>query len=85
MHYIENKRIRIGVADHGAELCSIYDKTRDHEVLWQADPKYWNRHAPVLFPFVGKVCGGKYRYNGVRRLHNAHPYIQCGDLGQISL
>ena len=50
MHYIENKRIRIAVADHGAELCSIYDKTRGHEVLWQADPKYWNRHAPVLFP-----------------------------------
>ncbi len=64
MHYIENGRLKIGVSDHGAELCSIYDKKREQEVLWQADPKYWNRHAPVLFPFVGKVNGGYYRYNG---------------------
>ena len=65
MHYIENDRIKVAVADHGAELCGIYDKKRGHEVVWQADPKYWNRHAPVLFPFVGKVCGGQYRYKGV--------------------
>ena len=51
MQYLENDRIKIAVADHGAELCSIYDKKRGHEVVWQADPKYWNRHAPVLFPF----------------------------------
>ena len=64
MEYLENDRIRVGVADHGAELCSIYDKKRGHEVIWQADPAYWNRHAPVLFPFVGKVCEGVYRYGG---------------------
>ena len=49
MHYIENDRIKVAVADHGAELCGIYDKKRGHEVVWQADPAYWNRHAPVLF------------------------------------
>ena len=65
MQYLENDRIKVAVADHGAELCGIYDKKRGHEVVWQADPKYWNRHAPVLFPFVGKVCGGQYRYKGV--------------------
>ena len=79
MHYIENRRIRIGVADHGAELSSIYDKTRGHEVLWQADPKYWNRHAPVLFPFVGKVCGGKYRYNGVSYSMGQHGFARDMD------
>lgn len=24
----------------------------------------WNRHAPILFPFVGKVVNGKYRFAG---------------------
>ena len=28
MHYLENDRIRIAVAAHGAELCGIYDKKR---------------------------------------------------------
>ena len=41
MQYIENDRIKVAVADHGAELCGIYDKKRGHEVVWQADPKYW--------------------------------------------
>lgn len=64
MYFIENDVLKVGVAAHGAELCSIYDKEKQHEVVWTADPAYWNRHAPVLFPFVGKVNEGVYRYNG---------------------
>ena len=52
------KKLKIQVSDDGAELCSVYDKVRGREALWTADPKYWARHAPVLFPFVGKVNGG---------------------------
>jgi aldose 1-epimerase len=76
MQYIENDRIKVAVADHGAELCGIYDKKRGHEVVWQADPKYWNRHAPVLFPFVGKVCGGQYRYKGVSYPMGQHGFAR---------
>ena len=79
MHYIENDRIKVAVADHGAELCGIYDKKRGHEVVWQADPKYWNRHAPVLFPFVGKVCGGQYRYKGVGYSMGQHGFARDMD------
>ena len=64
MHVIENEFLKVAVAPHGAELCSIYDKVKQHEAVWQADPAYWNRHAPVLFPFVGKVNEGVYRYKG---------------------
>ena len=64
LYVIENEFLRVGIAAHGAELCSIYDKGRGHEVVWTGEPEYWNRHAPVLFPFVGKVNGGFYRYKG---------------------
>ena len=64
MHVIENEFLKVAVSPHGAELCSIFDKEKQHEVVWQADPAYWNRHAPVLFPFVGKVNEGLYRYKG---------------------
>ena len=51
---MENEKLRVQISDHGAELCSIYDKETDREAVWIGDPAFWNRHAPVLFPFVGK-------------------------------
>ncbi len=34
------------------------------EYLWQADPGHWARHAPILFPFVGKLKDNQYHYRG---------------------
>ncbi len=53
-HTIENEFLQVSVNDHGAELCSIFDKEKNREVIWQADPAFWKRHAPVLFPNVGR-------------------------------
>lgn len=61
LHKIENDKLSVTVSDHGAELCSIYDKENQREILWQADPAYWSRHAPILFPNVGKFYQLQYR------------------------
>jgi hypothetical protein len=58
---IENEHLKVTVADSGAELVGVYDKDRAMERIWSGDPSVWNRHAPILFPFVGKVMGGEYR------------------------
>ena len=63
-HILENERLRVTVADAGAELISVCDKDRRAERIWTGDPAVWNRHAPILFPFVGKVVGGRYRLDG---------------------
>lgn len=55
MHTLENDQLRVTVSDHGAELSGIFDKKNNREVLWNADPAYWKRHAPVLFPNVGRL------------------------------
>lgn len=60
-HILENEFLRVTVADAGAELISVWDKASGQERIWNADPAVWNRHAPILFPFVGKVYEGKYR------------------------
>ncbi len=60
-HILENESLRVTIADAGAELISVYDKARQAERIWTGDPAVWNRHAPILFPFVGKVIDGKYR------------------------
>jgi galactose mutarotase-like enzyme len=41
------------ISEHGAEPHSL--RTPDgHELLWQAGEQ-WRRHAPILFPIVGRV------------------------------
>ena len=60
-HILENEFLRVTIADAGAELISVWDKTRGQERIWTGNPEVWNRHAPILFPFVGKVKDGKYR------------------------
>lgn len=48
----------------GAEICSVIHKPTETEFIWQADEAIWPRHAPVLFPFVGRLKNFEYRYNG---------------------
>ena len=41
IHTIENDYLRVSVDDHGAELCSIFDKVHNREVIWQALQSAW--------------------------------------------
>lgn len=45
-------------AEEGAELVSL--KKDGTEYLWNGDPAYWDRHAPILYPFVGRLEHKKY-------------------------
>lgn len=61
---LSNEKLTIQVAEQGAELSSIVAKTTGREYLWQADPVFWKRHSPVLFPIVGSVWNQTYRAEG---------------------
>ena len=61
---LENEELRIEINRFGAELARIYGKKNDTEYLWNADPKYWKRSSPVLFPFVGSLKNKEYRFEG---------------------
>ncbi len=62
MHRLGNDRLDVTVAADGAELVSLRTET-GHELLWQAGPE-WPRHAPVLFPIVGRLAGDTLRHDG---------------------
>jgi galactose mutarotase-like enzyme len=62
METLSNEQLRIQVAPHGAELSSIVIAGKEY--LWQADPAFWKRHSPVLFPIVGRVWEDEYRIGG---------------------
>lgn len=61
---IKNRFLSIAVKKHGAELCSLKSLKNNKEYLWQADPAYWGKHAPVLFPIIGCLKNNTYRYDG---------------------
>ena len=52
---IKNNMIEVVISDHGAEVQSVKGAHTGEEYMWQADPEIWGRHAPVLFPIVGRL------------------------------
>lgn len=61
---IENDVLRASFNEVGGELQSLVAKETGIEYLWQGDPQFWGRRAPVLFPFVGRLKEDQYRYQG---------------------
>lgn len=52
-YQIKNKDITVEIASFGAEMKSIKDNATGQEYLWHADPAFWGRTSPILFPLVG--------------------------------
>lgn len=61
-HVINNEQITVVISECGAQMQSI--KTGETEYLWQGDATYWKDRATNLFPYIGRLTGGKYRYKG---------------------
>jgi galactose mutarotase-like enzyme len=59
---IRSEALCVLINEAGAEVCSV---TNNHglEYLWQANPEVWPRHAPVLFPIVGRLKANTIRFN----------------------
>jgi len=55
---------RATFATRGAELTSLLTPANGLEYVWPGDPAVWARHAPVLFPLVGRLPGDAYRHEG---------------------
>lgn len=73
---LENNNLKVTISDAGAELISVWDKSRNAERIWRGDSAVWGRHAPILFPFVGKVAGGKYSYRGREYKMTSHGFAR---------
>lgn len=73
---LENGKLCVEINELGAEAARIYDKERDMEVLWEADAKYWKRHAPVLFPNVGKTYHNTVKIDGTQYPTSQHGFAR---------
>lgn len=59
---LQNNQLTVKVNSFGAELCSAVSNETNIEYIWHADASVWARHAPNLFPIVGKLKGGQFTY-----------------------
>ncbi|MBN1467591.1 MAG: aldose 1-epimerase family protein [Fusobacteriaceae bacterium] len=66
--------IEIEVESKGAELKVL--KRDGQEFMWDANPKYWGKTSPVLFPFVGGSKDNKYSYEGVEYPMGRHGFAR---------
>jgi galactose mutarotase-like enzyme len=64
MYELKSNQLKIQVSDFGAELISVKDNSCEFEFMWNANPQVWNRHAPVLFPIVGKLNNNEVKIDG---------------------
>jgi len=61
-HTIRSGGLAATIKAQGAELCSLKDGS-GVEFVWQAGPA-WPRHAPLLFPIVGRLANDELRHRG---------------------
>jgi len=61
-HTIRSGGLSATVKAQGAEMCSLRTDA-GVEFVWQAGPA-WPRHAPLLFPIVGRLANDELRHRG---------------------
>lgn len=64
MYTLKSNAVAVQVTSRGAELRSLIDCQTRKEYMWSADPAYWPRVSPILFPLVGNYKNKEVRYNG---------------------
>ena len=73
---LHNQFVSASINPYGAELKSLINKENNTEYIWQADPTYWNRSAPVLFPIVGEVKNNTIIVGGEQYALNRHGFAR---------
>ncbi len=82
---IENESLAVKIKSKGAELFSIYNKQTQLEYMWDADPKFWAKSSPVLFPIVGALKENKYIYKDKTYSLPRHGFARDEEFNAINI
>jgi galactose mutarotase-like enzyme len=72
---LESSALSAAIDPQGAQLSVLRDAA-GHDLLWNGDPAFWGGRAPVLFPIVGTLQGGQYRWRGQRYTLSRHGFAR---------
>ncbi len=83
---IQSSTLCASIKPLGAELCSLIytnQESSPKELIWQADPKVWARHAPLLFPIVGRLANDQLHLDGADYSLTQHGFARDMDFQLI--
>jgi galactose mutarotase-like enzyme len=67
--------LHASIDPQGAQLSLLRDPD-EQDLLWNGDPAVWKGRAPILFPIVGALNGGKYRWQGQHYALGRHGFAR---------
>ncbi|WP_267201527.1 aldose 1-epimerase family protein [Limosilactobacillus kribbianus] len=77
MQKIENDVFSAEIDEHGAQLTHLVNKKADFDYIWNG--KEWGKHAPVLFPAIGRSNQDKYVLDGKTYEMPQHGFVSDQD------
>jgi len=81
---IQSDCLKVVIKPMGAELCGLLDKRDGIEHMWRADPKFWPRQAPVLFPTIGESKNGVINVDGTEYPMGRHGFARQEEFKVVS-
>ncbi len=79
---LRSNQLHVSINSFGAELSSVKNNN-GIEFIWQADKELWARHAPVLFPIVGKLKDSFFVYENIKHELSQHGFARDMDFKLI--
>ncbi|WP_447636709.1 aldose 1-epimerase family protein [Flavobacterium microcysteis] len=74
---LQYKELTATINTKGAELISLKKNTREY--IWEGNPKFWDKHSPILFPIVGTLKNGQYKYANKHYELSRHGFARDND------
>ena len=82
IYTLRNSEMEVQVSSKGGELVSMKDADQT-EYIWIGDETYWKRHAPQLFPCIGRLTNNQYRMDGALHEMGQHGFLRDYELTKV--
>lgn len=82
IYTLKNSEMEVQVSSKGGELVSLRDADQT-EYIWIGDARYWKRHAPQLFPCIGRLTNNQYRMDGELHEMGQHGFLRDYELTKV--
>ena len=83
IYTIKNTYLSLEVSSLGAEIISLKSLRDGSEHMWEGR-EYWKKHAPLLFPFCGRLSN-PYTYCGKEYPASTHGFISAVEFDTVKL
>lgn len=72
---LKNEQLTVTIRELGAELTGLRHNFHNLDYIWPGKPE-WPKHSPVLFPVVGTLNKGYFRYEGKQYAMGRHGFAR---------